>query len=189
MNTLELAFGYRDAAKNIIWEKAKVSAQHPRKYYGCLSGEAWGRRELLPSLYYAKAYLGKAHGTIAFMDATGLRRWNAYYRIWGYPSPSFDDSHSGKEGQGEGSGKGMKKTAASEAQKPPKGHPYVQGFCEFQFLDGGRPVLIHKHAVLFAAPLKEEPEIAVLAGVKAGRNPLPLRIAYADFLWLHSGLR
>ena len=95
MNTLELAFGYRDAAKNIIWEKAKVSAQHPRKYYGCLSGEGWGRRELLPSLYYAKAYIGKAHGTIAFMDATGLRRWNAHYRIWGYPSPSFDDSHSG----------------------------------------------------------------------------------------------
>ena len=52
------------------------------------------------------------------------------------------------------------------------------------------PVLIHKHAVLFAAPLKEEPEIAVLVGVKGGRNPLPLRIAYADFLaWLHSGLR
>jgi hypothetical protein len=78
MNTLELAFGYRDAAKNIIWEKPKVSAQHPRKYYGCLSGEGWGRRELLPSLYYAKAYTGKAHGTIAFMDATGLRRWNAH---------------------------------------------------------------------------------------------------------------
>ena len=74
------------------------------------------------------------------------------------------DRRDGKEGQGEGSGKGMKKTAASEAQKPPKGHPYVQGFREFQFLDGGRPVLIHKHAVLFAAPLKEEPEIAVLAG-------------------------
>jgi hypothetical protein len=29
----------------------------------------------------------------------------------------------------------MKETAASEAQKPPKGHPYVQGFREFQFLD------------------------------------------------------
>jgi hypothetical protein len=95
MNTLELAFGYRDAEKNIIWEKAKVSAQHPRKYYGCLSGEGWGRREFLPSLYYAKAYIGKAHGTIAFMDATGLRRWNAHYRILGYPNPSFDDSHSG----------------------------------------------------------------------------------------------
>jgi hypothetical protein len=82
------------------------------------------------------------------------------------------------------------KKPAIPAPRPPYkgGGAYPDGFREFEFLDGGRPVTVHKHAVYFVTPLQQEPETAVLVGVKSGSKPLPLRIAYGDFTkWLRGG--
>ena len=52
---------------------------------------------------------------------------------------------------------------------------------EFAFPDG-RKISIHRHSVYWAAPLKDDPEHATLVAVKGGEKPLPLMIAYADFV-------
>jgi hypothetical protein len=72
-------------------------------------------------------------------------------------------------------------TPASEPQKRPC-EPYGPGTHarEFAFPDG-RPILIHRHGVRFACPLKDDPENLTLAGLKDGDKPVPLRIPYADF--------
>ncbi len=56
---------------------------------------------------------------------------------------------------------------------------------EFEMTDG-RLITLHRADIRFATPLKSDPETATLAGIKTGANPMPLKLAYADFIqwWL-----
>jgi hypothetical protein len=77
-----------------------------------------------------------------------------------------------------------RKTASGGFQKRPAGNfDHAKAIREFHFLDG-RAVSVHQHAVYWAVPLKDDPDNSTLVGVKGGEKPLPLRIAYPDFvLW------
>ena len=70
---------------------------------------------------------------------------------------------------------------ASDKKREAKRIDYAGLIREFEFPDG-RKVAIHKHAVLFCTPLKDNPEKSTLVGVKGGDKPMPLNIAYVDFL-------
>jgi hypothetical protein len=72
-------------------------------------------------------------------------------------------------------------TPATEPQKRPHA-PEGPGkhVREFAFPDG-RPILIHRHGVRFACPLKDDPENLTLVGLKDGDKPVPLRIPYVEF--------
>ena len=52
---------------------------------------------------------------------------------------------------------------------------------EFTFPDG-RQISLHRHTVRFATPLKSNPEQVTLVASKNGENPMPVAIAYADFM-------
>ena len=65
--------------------------------------------------------------------------------------------------------------------------PYVGGLREFSFPDG-RKITIHRHGVYWATPLKDDPEAATMVGIKGGKNPVPLKIPYLEFLgWWQQG--
>jgi len=68
-------------------------------------------------------------------------------------------------------------------QRRPRGEPYHVGqhVREFAFEDG-RPIAIHRHAVRFACPLKDDPENLTLVGIKDTQRPCPLRVTYVEFV-------
>jgi hypothetical protein len=70
--------------------------------------------------------------------------------------------------------------SAPSAPAAPAPFNHVRHLREFQLPDD-RPVCIHRHAVLFATPLKDDPSQTLVA-VKGGKSPMPLKINYVTFL-------
>jgi hypothetical protein len=58
---------------------------------------------------------------------------------------------------------------------------HAKNIREFTFPDG-RKVSLQRHAVNFATPFKEDPDHATLVAAKGGLRPMPLTIAYEDFV-------
>lgn len=71
----------------------------------------------------------------------------------------------------------LEEAPAPEAHTRRSPHPAKPR--EFHLTDG-RPILLVRHAVLFAVPAKEAPDTQTLVSIKGGR-PVPLAIPYADF--------
>jgi hypothetical protein len=54
-------------------------------------------------------------------------------------------------------------------------------------LEDGRPFAVHRHAVFFVCPLKNDASLS-LVSVRGGKNPVPIRAAYQTFLsWWVAG--
>ena len=80
-----LAFPWRDKAAGTHGsEEIAITAQHPREQYGEFRFEAQSRGyDYLSSRDKAVAYAFCARSLVAFMDATGLRRSNAWAAVFG----------------------------------------------------------------------------------------------------------
>ena len=76
--------------------------------------------------------------------------------------------------------------AAKPAPKKARPRPsfdevHAKSIREFAFPDG-RKISIHRHSVCFATPFKEDPEHTTLVSAKGGLKPMPLAIAYPEFV-------